>query len=52
MQNIELTPQMIAKDFDQAEAICFSRDPYPKKINNIQIYPWQEGISLLFGEIT
>jgi len=37
-------------DFGECEAICLSRDPFPKKIDNIIVYPWQAGIKKFFFE--
>lgn len=39
----------IVNDLPNCEAICLSQDPYLKKIDNIQAYPWQEGIKHYFG---
>lgn len=40
----------ITKEFGAAvEAICLSRDTYKKKIENIMVYPWIEGIKKLFS---
>ena len=38
----------LAKDFKHCEAICLSRDVRSKQLNNIIIYPWQEGINKFF----
>jgi uncharacterized protein len=38
-----------AKDYGPCEAVCFSRDPYAKKIDGVMVYPWREGIELFFG---
>lgn len=39
----------LAQDFGDCETICLSRDPYPKKINDIFVYPWQQGIKKYFA---
>lgn len=36
--------QSISKDISNSEAFCLSRDPIPKKINNILCLPWQQGL--------
>lgn len=38
----------LSKDFGQCEAVCFSQDPYPKKLDGITIWPWQQGIKNYF----
>ena len=42
------TLKSLASDFGACEAVCFSRDPYPKKIDTIRVLPWQQGISEFF----
>ena len=37
----------LAKDHG-AEAICFSRDKFARKIDNVTIYPWNEGLKKYF----
>ncbi len=39
----------LTNDFEDAEAICFSNDPFEKIINNIRVLPWQEGIKEYFA---
>ena len=39
----------ITKEFTDAEAVCFSRDSYKKKIENVTVYPWAEGIRKFFA---
>jgi predicted AAA+ superfamily ATPase len=39
---------MLAKDFGDCEAVCFSTDPYPKRLDDITVYPWQQGIARYF----
>lgn len=50
MVNIENLSSLskIIKDFKDYEAVCFCRDTVTKKINNIKIMPWQEGIKEFF----
>lgn len=40
----------IASDLENCEAICFSCDPRKKKIGEIMVYPWMEGIQKYFSE--
>lgn len=40
----------IMLDFDEGEAICFSQDHRKKKIGNIMVFPWKEGVEYYFGE--
>lgn len=42
------TLKTFAADFGDCEAVCFSRDIYPKKFGNITVYPWQEGVEHFF----
>ena len=37
----------ITKEFGDCEAICLSRDECKKKIHNVMVYPWQEGLKAL-----
>ena len=39
-------------DFKKAELFCLSRDPHRKKIGNVQVLPWKDGIQavLLSGD--
>jgi predicted AAA+ superfamily ATPase len=39
----------LAQDFGECEAVCFSRDPYAKKLDGITVYPWAEGIKRYFS---
>lgn len=39
----------IARDLGDCEAVCFSCDPRKKKIENIVVYPWREGIQEFFA---
>lgn len=38
----------LADDFGDCEAVCFSNDPYSKKIGTITVYPWREGLKTFF----
>ena len=40
----------IASDMGNCEAICFSCEPRKKKIGEIMVYPWMEGIRKYFSE--
>lgn len=42
------TLRTLAKDFGDCEAVCFSRDPFPKLIDDIKVYPWDVGIKKYF----
>jgi predicted AAA+ superfamily ATPase len=42
------TLKSLATDFGDCEAVCFSRDPYLKLIDDIKVYPWAEGIKKYF----
>lgn len=39
----------LSEDFGDCEAVCFSRDPYPKKLGNISVLPWAEGVRSHFS---
>jgi uncharacterized protein len=41
--------QKLIMDFPNCEAACFSDETYVKKINNVTVYPWMEGIEKYFG---
>lgn len=34
----------LGKDISNSELFCFSRDPHPKKINNVSCLPWEVGL--------
>ncbi|MEK6733897.1 MAG: AAA family ATPase, partial [Pseudomonadota bacterium] len=34
----------LSKEFGRCEAICLSKDPYPKNIDNVTVLPWKEGL--------
>jgi len=38
----------LTRDFGECEAICLSRDIRAKKIENITVFPWQEGLKKFF----
>lgn len=38
----------LTKDFGDCEAICLSRDPYLKKIDNVTSYFWKDGLKYIF----
>ena len=41
--------RLITKDFKNCESVCFSQDIRKKRIGNIMIMPWQEGILKYFS---
>lgn len=43
------TLKKMAEDFGSCEAICFSCDTYPKNLNEIKVFPWEQGIQTYFG---
>lgn len=42
------TFKKIARDFGDCEAICLSRDPYPKILDGIKVWPWLQGLRYYF----
>lgn len=40
----------LSKDFGHCEAICLSRDPYLKKIDNVTSFFWRDGIKHIFSK--
>ena len=40
--------ERLAHDFGECEAVCFSQDEQRKKLGNITVYPWREGIRKFF----
>lgn len=42
------TFQRLVTDFGECEAVCFSRDSHAKQLNEIRVFPWQEGIKKFF----
>src|SRR3990167_1000686 len=43
-----LNLKTLSSDFGECEAVCLSRDPYPKKIGDIIVYPWNTGVKKYF----
>lgn len=41
--------RQIALDFEDGEAVCFSLDTRKKKIGDIMVFPWNEGVHHYFG---
>lgn len=46
------TLRKLALDFGNCEAVCFSCDHYPKELDGIKVFPWQQGIKKYFGEVS
>lgn len=44
--------QRLCKDIPQCEAICLSRDTYSKVLENVTIYPWEQGLKKFFTIIS
>lgn len=42
------TLSQLAHDLGNAEAVCFSQDPFSKKYGNVVVFPWKEGIQKFF----
>lgn len=40
---------LLKKEFQHAEALCLSNDPYAKKIDDILVLPWQQGLEKIFS---
>lgn len=38
----------LAADFGHCEVVCFSRDHFMKKLDNVTVYPWQDGVRQYF----
>lgn len=38
----------LTQEFGSCEAICLSQDPRRKKIEHVMLYPWKEGLSVIF----
>jgi hypothetical protein len=38
----------LTKDFPDCEAVCFSNDPFEKKLDHVQAIFWLEGIKRYF----
>jgi len=43
------TLERFLPDFKKSELFCLSRDPHPKKIGNVRLLPWQEGIRAIYS---
>ena len=43
------TLKQLANDFGDCEAVCLSRDPYPKQIDTVKVLPWQQGLISYFS---
>lgn len=43
------TLKKMAHDFGDCEAICLSCDAYAKRLDDIQVFPWEQGIQRYFG---
>jgi predicted AAA+ superfamily ATPase len=43
------TLKRLSHDFGDCEAVCFSRDPYPRESDEMLILPWREGVLRYFG---
>ncbi len=39
-----LTLKKMSQDFGDCEPVCFSNDPYPRKMDGITIFPWMQGL--------
>ena len=42
------TLTIVARDYGDCEAVCFSRDSFKKQIGEITVYPWREGLQYYF----
>lgn len=40
----------LTNDFGEYEAVCLSNDPFTKIIENVKVFPWQEGIKKYFTD--
>ena len=40
----------LTHDLENCEAVCFSQDPRQKKIGNVTVFPWTQGIKRYFGK--
>lgn len=41
--------RMLKRDLSNAEYVCFSNDIYKKSIEDIDVYPWREGLKYYFN---
>ena len=42
--------QTLANELGNCEAVCFSNDPTPRKVCNVMIHPWRDGVNTFFTE--
>ena len=42
--------EKITKDFPAADFVCLSQDRMPKRLGNVDVLPWQQGLRDLFDE--
>ena len=40
--------RLLANDFGECEAVCFSCDDYPKRLDGIAVFPWRQGVQRYF----
>lgn len=40
--------KLLKKEFPHSEALCLSNDPYAKKIDDILVMPWKQGLEMIF----
>lgn len=40
--------RLVALDLDNSESICLSNDPHKRVVNDVTVYPWQEGLRKIF----
>lgn len=40
--------KVLSQDFGECETVCFSQDPYVRKLSDITIYPWMDGVIKYF----
>jgi len=43
------TFEKLCAEFDDFEAVCFSRDSQKRQVGKITIYPWQQGLEAFFS---
>lgn len=41
---------LMKNEFPEANLLCLSNDPFPKKIEDIDVMPWQQGLRFIFPE--
>jgi hypothetical protein len=42
----------LSTEFGKCEAMCISQDPRKKKIEQVTVYTWQEGLQYILGIYT